>query len=162
MAIDDSGDFWYATSPKDIQSYLVTLITQDGGYVPTEFRLRKCACTSETFELWYDAEQGTAKTKCAGCGVEEYLLDSEDYWEDSEPIKFKCLSKKLSCRIPFRATCNLMLGFATTDVLIEDELMKDELRWVYLGIRCTRCGVLGCVADWKLNEVPSRHWLDTI
>jgi hypothetical protein len=31
-----------------------------------------------------------------------------------------------------------------------------------VGVRCPRCGVLGCFAGWKIGFSPSRHLLDRV
>ena len=48
------------------------------------------------------------------------------------------------------------------DTVLVDGGLTDNLpvRWLYIGCRCTACGILGCYADWKVAYSPSRHLLD--
>jgi hypothetical protein len=34
-----------------------------------------------------------------------------------------------------------------------------EVRWITVGVRCARCGILASPVDWKIDYGPSRHLL---
>jgi hypothetical protein len=34
------------------------------------------------------------------------------------------------------------------------------VHWLYVGCRCAKCGVLGCMVDWKVAYEPSLQLLD--
>jgi hypothetical protein len=67
-----------------------------------------------------------------------------DFGDEAEP-------KKLSCR-PCRGRL-FELGVAFS----RDE--DGDVRWITLGERCVRCGVLGAFADWKVDYAPTEHLL---
>ncbi len=52
-------------------------------------------------------------------------------------------------------TFNTAVGFA----FYED---SNDVKWVYLALRCTQDGVLGCYADWKIGYAPSEHLLRAV
>jgi hypothetical protein len=145
MSIDTSGKGWVGTEPADIQEYLVAY-TQDE-YPADEFRLAKCSCGSDVFNLEANDGAGAAKRTCVQCGAEHFICDSEEYWADSDPEEFactECVSKR----------ANIGVGFSTYD--------DGEVHWLYVGVRCDGCGILGCFAGWKVAYSPSRHLLEQV
>jgi hypothetical protein len=49
---------------------------------------------------------------------------------------------------------NVAVGFALRD--------DGDVRWVYVGLRCTKDGILGVYADWKIDFSPTVHLLDRV
>jgi hypothetical protein len=145
MAIDQSGKWWKGTEAEDVPEYLKALTEE--GYPATVFRIAKCPCGSKIFRLEFDPDEGGAKRMCGDCGAEHFICDSEEYWEDSSPKKLKCFGKCKS------KSANICVGFA----LVE---RGDDIRWVYVGHRCTECGVLASCADWKIDYSPSLQLID--
>jgi hypothetical protein len=142
MSIDTSGKWWVGSEPDDIGEYLEAY-SADGGYKTEEFRLSRCACGSVQFRLEADDNEGTARRTCAKCQTEHFICDSGEYWEDSEPEEWRCLECKSQ-------HTNVGVGFA---LYPEDK----EVKWLYVGCRCAKCGILGCFAGWKVAYAPSRH-----
>jgi hypothetical protein len=89
MSVDKSGKWWVGSNPNDIREFLESY-TSDG-YVAQEFRLAKCVCGSDTFELFADDGEGVAQRVCTSCGVEHFICDSEEYWAEATPKKWKCI-----------------------------------------------------------------------
>lgn len=144
MTIDTSGEWWVGSEPGDIKGFLEAY-TEDE-YLSDEFRLSKCTCGSVEFQLEADDEEGAAKRICAKCGSEHYICDSEEYWEDAEPETWECVE----CG---SKSANIGVGFS----LYED---KGAIRWLYVGERCSKCGVLGCFAGWKIAYEPSLQLME--
>ncbi|MFR9780329.1 hypothetical protein ACL02O_30285 [Micromonospora sp. MS34] len=68
---------------------------------------------------------------------------SADYWQDADPDECVCPCGGEAFQVA--------VGFA---------LRADgEVRWVSIGMRCTRDGVLGVYADWKIDYSPTDHLL---
>lgn len=102
-----------------------------------------CAsCEGIEFRVRLDDEQGCAERTCTGCGTHAALLDSQEFLEEADLGDAAC-----PCG---GEQFNLAVGFAPLEG-------SDDVRWVYLGLRCTRDGVLGCYADWKIDYTPSGH-----
>lgn len=147
MTIDKYGKCWIGSEPNDLAEYLEAF-SSDSGYKSEEFRLSKCSCGSISFQLEADDNEGTARRTCTQCHAKYFICDSEEYWEDSEPEQWHCISCNSS-------NTNIGVGFALYP--------KDkEIKWLYLGVRCVKCGVLGCFADWKVAYAPSRHLLELV
>ena len=145
VAIDKSGRWWLGDSVDDLKEYLIAY-TEDG-YPATEFRISECSCGSIEFFVAHDGEEGVARRTCVKCSAEHFLCDSGEFWDDASPRRYRCVGK---CR---SRVANVCVGFALAE-------SRDGIRWINVGVRCTACGVLGCVADWKVDFSPSLHLLD--
>jgi hypothetical protein len=146
MSVDKSGKWWVGAIPNDIKEFLKSYTSE--GYVAQEFRLARCVCGSDTFELFADDGEGCAKRVCTLCGAKHFICDSEEYWAEATPEKWKCVE----CG---STSANVGVGFS----LYEDD---GEVRWLYVGERCSNCGVLGCFAGWKVAYAPSKQLLDQV
>ena len=146
MSIDESGKWWVGSEPGDIRGFLEAYATE--GYEVHDFRLATCECGSHSFHLEADDNEGVAKRTCSKCTRHHFLCDSEEYWEDAEPQMWKCIE----CN---SEDANIGVGFS----LYEDD---GEIRWLYVGYRCARCGVLGCFAGWKIAYAPSKQLMDQV
>ena len=146
MAIDTTGKWWIGSEPTDIQGFLEAYTEEE--YPATEFRLAKCSCGSIDFNLEADDAEGCAKRTCTKCGAEDFICDSEEYYEDADPEKWKCVECKSK-------STNVGAGFS----LYDD---KSAVRWLYVGVRCSKCGILGCFAGWKVAYEPSLHLMDQV
>ena len=147
MTIDTSGKWWVGSEPNDLAEYLAAF-TADG-YLATEFRIARCACGSTVFSLAIDSDEGAASRTCIECGQTHFVCDSAEYWDDASPKKWKCIGKCKS------KTANVCVGFA----LREDH---NDVRWIYVGTRCSECGILGCYGDWKVDYSPSLQLMDAV
>lgn len=146
MTIDTSGKWWVGSEPGEIKDFLEAYTEEE--YPATEFRLAKCSCGSLDFHLEADDEEGGAKRTCAKCGADHFICDSEEYWDEAAPEKWKCMECKSK-------ETNVGVGFS----LYED---KNAVRWLYVGVRCSKCGVLGCFAGWKIAYEPSLQLMDQV
>lgn len=138
MTIDTSGNWWKGTSPRDIAEYLEALFEES--YPIHEHRLSICGCGSEIFMLHWLPNEGAVRRTCAHCREQRFVCDSEENWE-GRPKKFKCVECK-------HDQANVGTAFS----LNED---KRAVRWIYVGVRCGKCGCLGSIADWKIGYEPS-------
>jgi len=143
MSIDKSGKWWIGTSVDDLREYLEAYSADN--YCIHEFRPAKCKCGGETFELLADDDEGCAKRTCTSCAIGKFICDSEEYWSDATPEQCKCIE----CG---STSANIGVGFS----LYED----GEVRWLYVGERCANCGILGCLAGWKIAYSPSKQLLE--
>lgn len=147
MTIDTSGKWWTGSSPGDLEEYLQSYSADS--YPIHAFRLAKCPCGSESFDLHVERDEGIAKRTCAQCGAKHWIADSaENYEKGLRLTKYKCITCKGS-------RANVGVGFS----LMEDGAC---VRWLYVGNRCVDCGVLGSMADWKVGYDPSLHLLDEV
>jgi hypothetical protein len=147
LTIDTSGKWWVGSTPEDLDEYLE--VYSSDGYKTNAFRLAKCQCGSTEFELEADDDEGVARRACVACRAAHFICDSEEYWEGASPQKWECVECKST-------TANVGVGFS----LYEDD--PTGIRWLYVGERCAKCGVLGCFAGWKVAESEALHLLELV
>lgn len=131
MAIDTEGQWWVGDSSDDLAAYLVAM-SRDGAPI-THFARMECpSCGSGWFRVRHDDVEGCAETTCLECDRRDFELGSEDVAEaaDLQPTRCPCGGDRF----------DVAAGLAVRDT--------GEIRWIYLGVRCVRCGVLGCPVDW--------------
>ena len=147
MAINTSGKWWVGDSPEDIGAYLKAYSSD--AYEVHQFRLAKCTCGSVEFELEADDDEGVARRTCVSCKKSHHLCDSADYWDEADPELWNCVE----CG---STRANVGVGFS----LYDDD--PCGVRWLYVGERCTKCGVLGCFIEWKVALSDALHFLEKV
>lgn len=140
--IKKSVNWWIGTDSSTIQEYLEALNKSTNDYSIDDFSLAVCSCSSQDFLIEFDGEEGVAKRTCVKCSKEHFVCDSQEFWEKASSKKWKCVKCGLN-------EANLGGGFSLYET--------GDVRRIYLGIRCTKCGVLGCIADWKIGYGPSNQ-----
>lgn len=131
MALDTGGRWWTGTEFGDIELYLKAL--QPGGYAVDKVVQAKCACGSTTFRLSFDQTEELAQTTCTACGKEAFVADSGEHWSSASPRSLKCPKRHTDHEIG--------LGLCLREGV--------WVRWMSVGTRCVRCGILASPIDWK-------------
>ncbi|GGW69769.1 hypothetical protein [Streptomyces xantholiticus] len=92
-----------------------------------------------------------AERECSGCGSRAFIADSEEYWneeswEDDEPgaAGCPCGSEEFEAAVAFS--------------LADD----GSVRWVTIGLQCTKDGFAGVYADWKIDYGPTDRLLTMV
>jgi hypothetical protein len=146
MAIDTSDKWWTGSGPADIRGFLEAYAPE--GYEVHQFRLSVCAgCGGVEFGLSADDDEGVARRTCRACGAEHFICDSGAYWADADPRDWRCVE----CG---GDACNVGVGFS----LYPES--ASSIKWVYVGVRCAGCGILGCFAGWKVAQDDVGHLFD--
>jgi len=137
MAIDKSKRYWRGSSAEDIIEYLDEYSENEIDKIV----IVKCRqCGSEVFTFKADVDEGAIEVTCTACNKKRLLLDSEKYWEKSEPKDAKCSECK-------KTQCNVAVGFV--------HRRSGDVKWIYIGNRCAGCGVLGSYGDWGISYAPT-------
>ena len=147
MTIDRSNEHWTGDVPDDIRGFLEAYATE--GYEVHDFRLARCACGSLAFRLEADEDEGVARRTCTACAAEHFICDSEEYWTDADPEP--CLCGECDAD-----TVNIGVGFS----MYEND--PTGIRWLYVGVRCTGCGTLGCFTGWKVGMGDALYLRDRV
>jgi hypothetical protein len=142
MTIDTSGKWWKGADFADLAEYLREY-TADG-YPAEEVVPCVCTCGHTVFRLEGDQNEGCVRRTCAACGAQAFIADSGEAWDEADPVK-------LTCR-PCRGRW-FEVGVAFS------RGQDGDVRWITVGVRCVRCGVLGSFADWKIDYSPTDHLL---
>ena len=144
MTIDRSKKWWTGDSASDIETYLHEF-TADG-YPASDLVHAVCGeCAGAVFNVRFDDDEGVAERTCTHCGSVVAMLDSADHLDPAELGDAACPCGNESF--------NVAIGFAR---------QGDDVRWVYVGLRCTRDGVLGSYADWTIDYLPSGPLLNQV
>ena len=145
MTIDTSGRWWRGENASDLAEYLQ--LAKPGGYRVDRVLAVVCGdCAGTTFKLRADGDEGGVERTCAGCTKSVLMLDTGDLWDDMDPTTIEC-------------PCGSDLFEVSVGFSIR---AGEEIRWVSVGQRCAKDGVLGYCADWKINYGPTKHLLASI
>ncbi len=136
------------TTRADLDRFLRECTAEDDPV--REVRLVACACRGDTFTVAFAGEDAVRRT-CTACGTQRFVCDSEEYWQDNlddgdgvpEDAQCPCGNE----------TFQMAVGFALRPA-------GDDVKWIYVALRCTKCGELGLYADWKIDYSPSLQLLD--
>ena len=142
--IDRTPYFWTGDSPDDIDEWLAEY-TEKSDLKIKQVRCHHCG--SEEFKVRVDQDEGAIQVTCASCGKKKILLDGEEYWEDCSPRAKKCPVCK-------KGLFNIRVGF--------DYRENGDVKWVYIGNRCTACGTLGSFVDWPVDYGPTNEMENNI
>ena len=142
MAIDTSGEYWVGSESADIDEYLRSF-TSDG-YPADKFVHARCTCGAGQFALLAGAD--VAQRTCIACAAAHFICDSGEFWDEAEPEAVGCPCDG--------TTYEVAVGFSHRD--------DGSIKWITVGVRCVRCGILGAAADWKIDYEPSAHLYDQV
>jgi hypothetical protein len=82
------------------------------------------------------------------CQREHFICDSKEFWEEASPQHWACIECDSE-------RTNVGVGFS----FYPD---SRDVKWLYVGCRCAKCGVLGCFAGWKVGYGDSERLLDEV
>jgi hypothetical protein len=145
MSIEKRGKYWYGDSQADIREE-VTRYSEDN-YVAHHFADAVCECGGRQFSLLLDNNEGAAVRECARCGASHPIGDSDEYLKDAE-----------------LGLCSCVCGGEDFEITVGVSLYEDsqDVRWIYIGCRCTKCGLTGVYGDWKNEYIGYQELLDRI
>src|SRR5207249_1402702 len=106
-----------------------------------------CACGYVDFNLEADDNEGAARRTRTKCGEKHCLCDSQEHWGDSALEHWRCVD----CG---GEECNIGVGFSRYAE------SATQIKWIYVGVRCIRCGILGCFAGWKVGQGNATYLLE--
>jgi hypothetical protein len=134
MALSKRGDCHYGSTSDDTRAFLADYSAD--GYPAQHFAECRCGCGGKQFRLALDETQGAAVRTCNACESAQPIADSAEYLEEASLEECAC-------------PC----GAEAFELTIGVSLYADsrDVRWLFVGARCSRCGLIGCYGDWK-NE----------
>jgi hypothetical protein len=156
MAVDDSGEWWTGSEPSDIECYLAEYTSSEECYPATALWPVTCLCESDRFRL---SRAGSITRRiCTGCGQIRYISreGGSSGWEEATEEEGV---EECSCVGCNASDVNVCLGFADYSHhpgFADDPgaPLPDAVLWFYVGVRCTKCGILGCFNDSKVGWGP--------
>lgn len=103
------------------------------GYPVSRFEAVECGCNQEELLLFSNDNQGGAFAECPTCSSQIDIMNSREYAEDPDHNVCSCENK------------TLLLGVGLA--LYDDG--TGDVRWVYVGALCRKCGLAGVYTDWQ-------------
>lgn len=135
--IDRTPKYWTGDSPDDIAEWL-----REYTELP-ELEVKPVVCNScgqNVFTIRVDRNEGAMQVTCVACKTKKRLLDSDGIWRDCSP-------RSVRCGICKERTNNVQVGL--------HRRANGDIKWVYIGNRCTGCGTLGSYTDWSIDYSPT-------
>ena len=135
MVLKKQGQYRYGEAQADIRDEL-RRYSKLNGYEAEHFADAVCRCERSVFGLSLDDTAGAAVRTCRSCGLVHPIGDSADFLAEAavEECACPCGAEELEI------TVGVSLYAESADV-----------RWLYLGCRCPKCGLTAVYGDWK-NE----------
>lgn len=143
MTLHKRGKHNYGDSQADIRDEVLRY-SHLNGYVAQHFADAICVCGSKTFRLTLDDNEGAATRICSECNIEHAIGDSENFLEDASLEECDCPCGSESFEI-------------TIGVSLYDD--SEDVKWLYLGCRCSKCGLTAVYGDWKNEFIGYRDLL---
>jgi hypothetical protein len=88
------------------------------------------------------------RRECPACGKSKVICYTIDDWEEAEAEE---AVEPFACVVCGCDEANIVIGFAGYDENPE----LDAVRWIYVGVRCAACGILGSFNDGKVGWGPA-------
>lgn len=133
MTLKKKGKYWYGTTLEDVKSEMLRFSSLNE-YVAVKFAESVCACGCRLFKLESDEDGGAARRVCASCGAAHLMGDSAEYADGADFDNHEC-------------ACGAEVFELLSGVALYDE--SNDVRWNYIGCRCTKCNLVGVFAHWK-------------
>lgn len=143
MTLLRRGKHHYGDSQNDIRDEVLRY-SQLNAYVAQHFADAICACGSRTFRLLLDDNEGAAVRVCSQCNTEHPIGDSQEFLEDASLEECAC-------------PCGAESFEITIGVSLYDD--SEDVKWLYLGCRCSKCGLTAVYGDWKNEFIGYRGLL---
>ncbi len=132
-------EYWKGSEADDITEYL----KQYSGNPRLDVKDISCrSCDGDVFIINCDADECAIQVKCTRCGKAKFIADSAEYWDDAQP-------ETVTCPICGGSAYNAKIGFERAD--------SGRIKWIYIGIRCAKCGALGSPLDWSIDYDPDEE-----
>ena len=135
VALQKRGKFRYGQSQSDIRDELLRY-SKSNAYLAHHFADAVCVCGATKFRLSIDDSEGAAVRTCVACKMEHPIGDSNEYLDEADLEECSCPCSNEE----FEITVGVSLYEGS-----------DDVKWLYLGCRCPKCGLTATYGDWK-NE----------
>jgi len=143
MALKKRGRYRYGDSQADIRTEAMRY-SKKNAYLAHYFADAICKCGGKHFRLALDDDQGAAVRICVTCKTEHAIGDSAEYLVDAA-----------------LGECACPCGGEEFEITVGVSLYSDseDVRWLYIGCRCPKCGLTAIYGDWKNEFIGYRELL---
>jgi hypothetical protein len=142
MALRKKKQHWHGDDHADVVAFLRECSAAE--YPAEHFANAICAaCKGDTFAIQLEEGSGVVRT-CSRCKVAHPVGDSAEYLGEGELDECQCPCGEET----FQLTIGVALYAESADV-----------KWLYVGLRCVACGLIGNYGDWKNEFEDYRRFL---
>lgn len=142
MTLRKKGRYWYGDNLDDLKTEMTNY--SKASYEATLFAASQCPCGNHTFYLETDEDEGVAERTCEKCKTKVLMGDSAEYAADAKVDNHVCVCDN--------ETFELLSGVALYKA-------SQDVRWFYIGCKCTKCSLVGVFADWKCEAGDAAAFL---
>ena len=146
MTLTKRGKYWFGETAEDVRGEMVRYSTANA-YPAVRFAGSVCSCGGIHFRLETDEDDGLARRTCIGCGNTHLMGDSAEYADDAHPEGHECV-------------CGNDVFALESGVALYDG--SNDVRWYYIGCRCSQCRLVGVFADWKCEAGDADEFLAAV
>ncbi|SAI68049.1 Uncharacterised protein [Bordetella ansorpii] len=134
MTLQQRDGYSYGTTRDDLR-WVISDFAEDNGYAADQCASSTCACGQQVFLLETNEAEGVAQRTCCACGAIHLMGDSAEYAGDHVPLdSHVCICEQGRFEIE-------------SAVALYSE--SNDVRWLYIGCRCSDCSLVGVFASWK-------------
>lgn len=147
MASVKKGKYWYGESIDDVKEQVRTF-SKGNGYPASKFSESICECGGKEFHLESDEEEGVARRSCVICSKAMFM--------GGDGAIFACrasLEEHL-------CVCDSSVFQLLSGVSLYPQ--SNDVRWYYIGCRCSGCGLVGVFAEWKCDSGDADEFLSSV
>ena len=134
MALRKKGKYYYGDSQDDL-ILEIKRYAENNKYPADETEIIKCdKCGQQSFNLFSDDDESGALCKCVNCDEMKFIRDSQEFINHENIDNHEC-----------------MCGNPDFTVIVALSFYQDakNVRWVYVGGYCSKCGMVGTYIDWN-------------
>jgi hypothetical protein len=145
LALKQRGQYWYGSNGDDVWAYFQWWTRQDPA---THHRQAICACGSAVFRVDHENDDDGPARTCLACSRHHVMLRANQVfdWDDAEPYECLCEGHE----------------FEVYGITVPYSDDPDSADWFYLGMRCVKCGCLGCYKELHVRASDYREELDLL
>jgi len=134
MALRKKGKYYYGDNQADLALELKRY-SELNKYPIDEVENITCEkCGQKSFKLFSDNDESGALCQCINCAEKQFIRDTLNFINQDEIDNHECMCGNDN----FEITVGLSFYQGTKDV-----------RWVYVGGYCQKCGLVGNYIDWN-------------
>ena len=143
MTLTKRGKYSYGDSQADIRDELLRY-SKANAYVAEHFADAVCKCGGILFRLGLDDNEGAAVRTCIACKADHSIGDSDEFLEEAE-----------------LGECACPCGQEEFEISVGVSLYEgsEDVKWLYLGCRCPKCGLTAVYGDWKNEYIGYKELL---
>ncbi|HEV7506683.1 MAG TPA: hypothetical protein VGS07_17445 [Thermoanaerobaculia bacterium] len=144
MTLRKKGQHWFGDDHADLREEILSY-SQANSYPAEHFANALCsACGNDLFRTFLDDTEGCAVRVCVSCQSKHFIGDSAEFADEANLEECAC-------------PCGKEIFQISVGVHLYPD--SEDVKWLYLGLRCSSCGLSAVYGDWKNEYQDYRNLL---